>query len=191
MAVPADLSGRSSDLSGSGMSPRRTDLLSCTARPSGAKNRASAPPQSDPQIPTPVTVQRGIYSGGGIFHGHIPLLRSRIVLSCLWLGRFCPCPRCRSRGGESGGSDPPFSGLVQPWTPLLFHIAGVVGPPSPGGVAPVTMILAGRLGFRRHDRPCNGLTFFSLSLALRLRPRGICRVRFPTDRSTRSWRSWP
>ena len=39
------------------------------------------------------------------------------------------------------GATPPFSRLDRPWTPLLFHIAGVVGPPSPGGRS-------------RHNDPC-------------------------------------
>ena len=51
------------------------------------------------------------------------------------------------------GATPPFSRVRPSLDPLLFHIAGVLGPPSPGGVAPDTMILAGSLGFRRHDRP--------------------------------------
>ena len=55
-------------------------------------------------------------------------------------------PMGRERGET--GATPTFCGLARLGLPLVFH-NGVPGPLSPGGVAPVSFILAGRLGFRR------------------------------------------
>ena len=86
-------------------------------------------------------------------HAQVATFLSHIIFIYLWLGQVARHFESRSRGGESGGSDPTFLWLVRPWTPVSIYITGVVGPPSPGGVAPATVIPAGRLEVWR----CKGL----------------------------------
>ena len=85
-------------------------------------------------------------------HEQITTFLSPIAFIYLWLGQITRPFESRSRGGESGGSDPTFLGLVRPWTPVSIYITGVHGRP-PVGVAPATVILAGRLEVWR----CKGL----------------------------------
>ena len=80
--------------------------------------------------------QRGLYSTV-IFHCCGPVSFSP---ACGY-GVVARVPGVDPEGGESGGSDPPFSGLVRPWTPLRYSIAGVKGRPPQGGRS-------------RHSDPC-------------------------------------
>ena len=92
---------------------------------------------------------------------------SNIYFLNLWLGhlrgRFqCStrggvrcCTRegvqCCTRGGQNGGSDPPVCALRAALTPgCNAHHVGQCRPPY-RGVAPATMIPAGRLGLRRAE----------------------------------------
>ena len=81
---------------------------------------------------------------GGQLHEQITHFMPPIILIYLWLGQITRPFESRSRGGESGGSDPAFFWLVRPCTPVSIYITGAHGRP-PVGVAPATMILAGRL----------------------------------------------
>ena len=59
--------------------------------------------------------------------------------------------RCSTRGGQNGGSDPPVCALRAALTPgCNAHHVGQCRPPC-RGVAPATMIPAGRLGLRRAE----------------------------------------
>ena len=86
-------------------------------------------------------------------HAQVATFLSHIAFLYLWLGQVARHFESRSRGGESGGSDPTFLGLVRPWTPVSSCTPGVHGRPPPVGVAPATVIPAGRLEVWR----CKGL----------------------------------
>ena len=74
-------------------------------------------------------------------HAQVATFLSHIAFLYLWLGQVARHFESRSRGGESGGSDPTFLGLVRPWTPVSSCTPGVHGR-SPGG------------GRSRHNDPC-------------------------------------
>ena len=136
MAVPADLSGRREPLRDSRMRPGRIHFSETLRAPFGRQTTGVSPSFFFRLFFIPVPLEREKYLGGSIFHGYFSGAVSPIVLSCLGLRPPGPCSRTRTGGGQRGGRTPPFRGLVRPWTPLRFFIAGVVGPPSPGGVAP-------------------------------------------------------
>ena len=77
-------------------------------------------------------------------HEQITHFMPPIILIYLWLGQITRPFESRSRGGESGGSDPAFFGLCVPVPPFQFTSRGHMDAP-PWGVAPATVIPAGRL----------------------------------------------
>ena len=86
-------------------------------------------------------------------HEQITDFMPPIICIYFWLDQITRPFESRPRGGESGGRDPAFCWLVRPCTPVSIYITGVVGPPSQWGVAPATVIPAGRLEVWR----CKGL----------------------------------
>ena len=86
-------------------------------------------------------------------HAQVATFLSHIAFLYLWLGQVARHFESRSRGGESGGSDPAFLGLVRPCTPVSIYTHGGTWTPPRWGVAPATVILAGRLEVWR----CKGL----------------------------------
>ena len=63
------------------------------------------------------------------------------------------CPEQFRRGGAVTGATPPFSWVYRHRTPVLIHITRVGAALPKGGVAPVIVILAGRLEvWRRKGR---------------------------------------
>ena len=74
--------------------------------------------------------------GGVIAHDHFIKARGRrLSLSgACGYGPLARVPGACTRGGQRGGSDPPFTCLVLALDPLLLFItSGVLGPPSPRG----------------------------------------------------------
>ena len=91
----------------------------------------------------------------GHYHGRFQCCTRGGVQCCTRGGVQC-CTRegvqCCTRGGENGGSDPPpFAHSTRLRTPVALRITRVRCLPPYGGVAPATMILAGRLGLRRAE----------------------------------------
>ena len=90
----------------------------------------------------------------GHLHGRFQCCTRGGVQCCTRGGIQC-CTRegvqCCTRGGQNGGSDPPVCALRAALTPgCNAHHVGRCRPPY-GGVAPATMIPAGRLGLRRAE----------------------------------------
>ena len=69
-------------------------------------------------------------------HEQITNFLFHIALIYLWLAQITRPFESRSRGGESGGSDPTFLGLVRPCTPVSIYITGTHGRPPDGGSLP-------------------------------------------------------
>ena len=69
----------------------------------------------------------------------------------LWLRPWAVSPDTHGRGVRVRERPPIFVSRAY-LPPRAFAHHGGVGTPSPGGVAPSLMILAGRLGFRKRDR---------------------------------------
>ena len=63
-----------------------------------------------------------------------------------------PKLRAEPEGGQVAGATPPFAHSTRHRTPVALRITRVRCLPPYGGVAPATMIPAGRLGFRRPIR---------------------------------------
>ena len=74
-------------------------------------------------------------------HAQVATFLSHIICICLWLSQITRPFERRSRGGESGGSDPTFCWLVRPWPPVSIYITGAQGRPPMGGRS-------------RHSDPC-------------------------------------
>ena len=74
-------------------------------------------------------------------HAQVATFLSHIICIYLWLGQITRPFESRSRGGESGGSDPTFLGLVRPCTPVSIYITGHMDAPQMGGRS-------------RHSDPC-------------------------------------
>ena len=86
---------------------------------------------------------------------HLRLNHLHGRFQCSTRGGIQCCTRegvqCCTRGGQNGGSGPPVCALRAALTPgCNAHHVGQCRPPY-GGVAPATMIPAGRLGLRRAE----------------------------------------
>ena len=93
----------------------------------------STPPKIDPYCATPMPHERAQDHRGHNAHAHCARPVAGISLWRLWIRPVRRPVRCRTRGGASDGSDPPFTCLVRHYDPVCLRTSGGVGPHSPLG----------------------------------------------------------
>ena len=97
----------------------------------GVNPSTFGPPNSNPGAAPAWNLIRGGYIPRSYSIVAVPYRSLLLVVTAL-----LPVSPVSIQRGGSGGSDPPFSGLVRPWTPLRYSIAGVKGRPPQGGSLP-------------------------------------------------------
>ena len=102
----------------------------------GAEHRVTVSRKLGLQVAAPVPHGRRNMKTGVRLHAQVATFLSHIICIYLWLGQVARPFERRSRGGGSGGSDPTFSGLVRPCTPVSSCTPGVQGRPPDGGSLP-------------------------------------------------------
>ena len=167
MAILAYLSRRCRALRGAGMRSNCADSFSASQLRSGLRTRAAPSRKSGTHCAAEKPHQRAPNRTGIVAHelcassiSHIAFVHLRLNhlygrFQCCTRGGIQCCTRegvqCCTRGGQNGGSDPPVCALRAALTPgCNAHHVGQCRPPY-GGVAPATMIPAGRLGLRRAE----------------------------------------
>ena len=127
------------------------DSFSATHLQSGLRTQAALSRKSGTHCAAEKPHQRAPNRTGTVAHDLCASSLSNIYFLNLRLGIVHSRFQCSTRGGQNGGSDPPVCALRAALTPgCNAHHVGQCRPPY-GGVAPATMIPAGRLGLRRAE----------------------------------------